>query len=284
MNIQKVTVIGAGIMGAGIAQVCARQDLAVTLVDVSQETLVRGIDSIDSSLQQAVSKGQLSPADMQRILRNISTAAGSQKAAANADLIIEAVSENIDLKKKLFAEFDRIAPEHTVFASNTSSLSITEMGAATQRPDKMIGIHFFSPVPLIKGVEVIKGFRTSDETVNVILVFLAKIKKEPIFAKDSPGFIVNRILPLFVNEAFHVIQEGIASAEDVDKACTMMLQRPIGPMRLADFVGLDTVLAVLEHMHREMGEKYRPCTLLKQLVKAGHHGRKTGKGVYEYDK
>lgn len=283
MNIQKVTVIGAGIMGAGIAQVCARQDLAVTLEDVSQETLVRGIDSIDSSLQQAVSKGQLSPADMQRILRNISTAAGSQKAAANADLIIEAVSENIDLKKKLFAEFDRIAPEHTVFASNTSSLSITEMGAATQRPDKMIGIHFFSPVPLIKGVEVIKGFRTSDETVNVILVFLDKIKKEPIFAKDSPGFIVNRILPLFVNEAFHVIQEGIASAEDVDKACTMMLQHPIGPMRLADFVGLDTVLAVLEHMHREMGEKYRPCTLLKQLVKAGHHGRKTGKGVYEYD-
>ena len=169
-------------MGAGIAQICARQDLAVTLVDVSQETLVRGIDSIDSSLQQAVSKGQLSPADMQRILGNISTAADSQKAAANADLIIEAVSENIDLKKKLFAEFDRIAPEHTVFASNTSSLSITEMGAATQRPDKMIGIHFFSPVPLIKSVEVIEGFRTSDETVNVILVFLGKIKKEPIFA------------------------------------------------------------------------------------------------------
>jgi 3-hydroxybutyryl-CoA dehydrogenase len=284
MNIQKVTVVGAGIMGAGIAQVCARQDLSVTLVDVAPESLVRGIESIESSLQQAVSKGQLSPADMQQILGNISTAAGSQKAAANADLIIEAVPENIDLKKKLFAEFDRIAPEHTVFASNTSSLSITEMGAATQRPDKMIGIHFFSPVPLIKGVEVIKGFRTSDETVNVILVFLAKIKKEPIFAKDSPGFIVNRILPLFVNEAFHVIQEGIASAEDVDKACTMMLQHPIGPMRLADFVGLDTVLAVLEHMHREMGEKYRPCTLLKQLVKAGHHGRKTGKGVYEYDK
>ena len=147
----------------------------------------------------------------------------------------------------------------------------------------MIGIHFFSPVPIIKGVEVIKGLQTSDETLSIILAFLEKIKKEPIFAKDSPGFIANRILPLFVNEAFQVIQEGIASAEDIDKVCTMMMmQHPIGPMRLADCVGLDTILAVLEHLHREMGEKYRPCTLLKQLVKAGHHGRKTGKGVYEY--
>jgi len=284
MNIQKVTVVGAGIMGAGIAQVCARGDLAVTLIDVVQETLGRGIESIESSLQQAVFKGAISRADMQRILGNISTAVGSEKAVSKADLIIEAVSEKIDLKKKLFAEFDRIAPQHTVFASNTSSLSITEMGAATQRPDKMIGIHFFSPVPLIEGVEVIKGLQTSDETLSIILAFLDKIKKEPIIAKDSPGFVVNRILPLFVNEAFHVIQEGISSAEDIDKACTMMLQHPIGPMRLADFVGLDTVLAVLEHMHREMGEKYRPCTLLKQLVKAGHYGRKTGKGVYDYGK
>lgn len=282
MNIQNVTVVGAGMMGAGIAQVCAQEDLAVTLTDVIKENLERGIESIANSLQKALLKEALSQDDMQRILGNIQTAVDSEKAVAKADLIIEAVPENMDLKKQLFAEFDRIAARHTIFASNTSALSITAMGAATNRPDKVIGIHFFSPVPLVKGVEVIKGFRTSDDTLNAILVFLDHIKKEPILVKDSPGFVINRILPLFVNEAFHVIQEGIASAEDIDKACTLMLQHPIGPMRLADFVGLDTVLAVLEHMHRELGDKYRPCTLLKRLVKAGHYGRKTGKGIYDY--
>lgn len=282
MNIQNVTVVGAGMMGAGIAQVCAQEDLAVTLTDVIKENLERGIESIANSLQKALLKEALSQDDMQRILGNIQTAVDSEKAVAKADLIIEAVPENMDLKKQLFAEFDRIAARHTIFASNTSALSITAMGAATKRPDKVIGIHFFSPVPLVKGVEVIKGFRTSDDTLNAILVFLDHIKKEPILVKDSPGFVINRILPLFVNEAFHVIQEGIASAEDIDKACTLMLQHPIGPMRLADFVGLDTVLAVLEHMHRELGDKYRPCTLLKRLAKAGHYGRKTGKGIYDY--
>jgi len=240
MNIQNVTVVGAGIMGAGIAQVCAQEDLAVTLVDVAQENLVRGIESIENSLQQAVLKGVLSQADMQRILGNILTTVSSEKAVSKADLIIEAVPENIDLKKQLFAEFDGIAPHHTVFASNTSSLSITDMGAATKRPDRVIGIHFFSPVPFIKGVEVIKGFRTSDKTLSEILVFLNHIKKEPILAKDSPGFVINRILPLFVNEAFHVIQEGIASAEDIDRACTMMLQHPgrkISPLQVAQAAG-----------------------------------------------
>lgn len=158
------------------------------------------------------------------------------------------------------------------------------MGTATHRPEKVVGIHFFSPVPLVKGVEVIKSPFTSHETLQMVLAFVKQIGKEPILARDSPGFIVNRLLPLFVNEAFFLIQEGVASAEDIDKACTMLLQHPIGPMRLADFVGLDTTLAVLEYMHRELGEKYRPCPLLKQLVKAGRCGRKSGKGVYDYSK
>ncbi len=282
MNINNIAVIGAGLMGSGIAQVCAQAGFSIHLVDLDEVVLARAIEQIETNFNLLLSKAEISNEIIESALAKIKTFNELHAAVENADIVIEAICEKIELKKKIFSELDITAPKQTIFVSNTSSFSITEMAAATQRADKMIGIHFFSPVPLIKGVEVIRGIQTSDETLSVVLAFLKKIQKEPILVKDFPGFIINRILPLFVNEAFQVIQEGIASAEDIDKACTMMLQHPIGPMRLADFVGLDTVLAVLEHLHRELGEKYRPCMLLKQLVNAGHHGRKTGQGVYDY--
>lgn len=204
-------------------------------------------------------------------------------AVREVDLVIESIPEDAGLKMRLFAEIDEKAPPKAILASTTSSVSITELAAATTRHEKVIGAHFFNPVPISEGVELIKGLETSEQTMAVVRDFLDRIQKQPIIVKDSPGFLINRLLPLLVNESFHLLQEEIASAEEIDKACTMILKHPIGPLRMADLAGLDTVLYVLEYLHGKLGEKYRPCPLLKQMVNEGRHGRKTGEGIYKYE-
>ncbi len=280
--ITRVAVIGSGIMGAGIAQVCAQNGFKVILNDPDDKALARGMETIRAGLRAFVNKGEISQECAERAQQAIRPVKDVDAALVEVDLVIEAIPERVELKKRFFTDIDGKAPSEAIFASNTSSISITELASVTQRADKFVGTHFFNPVPVMQGVEVIKGGQTSEDTLTVMLDFLRAIGKEPLIVKDSPGFMVNRLLPLLVNESFYLLWEGIASAEDIDKACTLMLKHPIGPLALADFAGLDTLLSVLEYLHQEKGEKYRPCPLLKELVHAGHYGRKTGKGVYDY--
>ncbi len=280
--IETVAVMGAGIMGSGIAQVCAQNGLEVNLYDVSDEVLERSVKTIRAGLALLAGKRKAGIEPEAKILERIHLLTDLEAAVRDVELVIEAVPEDAGLKKRLFIEIDEKAPPEAILASNTSSISITEIASAIKRPGKVIGTHFFNPVPIMKGVEVIRGANTTDATLETVLVFLKQIGKESICIKDSPGFAVNRLLPLLVNESFHLLQEGVASAEDIDKACTSILQHPIGPLRLADLSGLDTVLYVLEYMHGQLGEKYRPCPLLREMVSRGDYGRKTGKGVYDY--
>ncbi len=282
MKIRNVAVIGAGIMGHGIAQTAALADLQVKLFDSDREALTNGLKKIDKGVAALAAKGDISASRVDEIMSKIMLSHHLKESVADADLVIEAVVEDMKEKQALFVQLDQTAPAKTIFASNTSSLSITEIASATKCPDRFIGLHFFYPVPIMAGVEVIQGLETSDATLESILEFIRHIGKEPLFSKDFPGFIVNRMLPLLVNEAFYLLWQGIGSAEDIDKACTLNLHHPIGPLKLADISGLDTLLSVLEYLQQEFGEKYRPCPLLKQLVKAGHLGRKSGKGVYDY--
>ncbi len=269
-------------MGHGIAQVVSQAGLQVRLFDSDKEALKNGLIKIDKGVTALAAKGDIPQNQIVDIMSRIVLSRNLKESAADADLIVEAVVEDMKTKQALFSLLDKTASLKTIFASNTSSLSITEIGSAIRYPDRFIGLHFFYPVPFMKGVEVIQGVETSDTTLESILEFICRIGKEPLFSKDFPGFIVNRMLPLLVNEAFYLLWQGIGSAEDIDKACTLNLHHPVGPLKLADISGLDTLLAVLEYLQREYGEKYRPCPLLKQLVKAGHLGRKTGKGVYDY--
>ena len=281
MNIQHIVVVGAGAMGNGIAQTAAVSGYRVTMTDIAQEYLDRAQATIARSVDRLATKGTIT-ADQKKAALSIATAPNLDP-VAKADMVIEAATEDPDLKLKLFAQLDRQAPSGVILASNTSSISLTKIASATAWPDKVIGMHFFNPVPLMKLLEVIRGLATSDETAAVATEVGRKMGKEPIEAKDSPGFISNRILCPMINEAIFALQEGIGTAEAIDNVMRLGMNHPMGPLTLADMVGLDVVLFVMEVLHRDMGEdKYRPAPLLRKMVDAGYLGRKSGRGFYTY--
>jgi len=278
----KVLVLGAGTMGAGIAQVVAEAGNSVVLRDIDEKFVNRGIAGIDKNLGRAVEKGKLAQADKDAVMSRIKGIV-DLKAAGQIDLVIEAVIERMDLKKQIYKELEELFPAETIFASNTSALSISEIASVTKRADKVIGMHFFNPAPVMKLVEVIKGAATSNETYNTIVEFTKTLGKTPVSVEEAPGFVVNRILIPMINEAAFILQEGTASAEDIDVAMKLGANHPIGPLALGDLVGLDVTLFVMETLYTELGDsKYRPCPLLRKMVRAGYLGRKTGRGFYTY--
>ncbi len=282
MEIKKIGVLGAGTMGAGIAQVAAEAGFPVILVDIEEAIIVKALNSIKKSWKKAVDKGKLDEGEMQKREGNLST--GNNVADfKDCDVVIEAIVEKIEVKKAVFKELDGICPENSILASNTSALSITEIAAATGRPDKVVGMHFFNPVPVMRLVEVIPGAETSEAVSSAIVELCRKLKKEPVLAREFPGFIVNRILVPYINEAAMAYQDGVASAEEIDKAMKLGANMPMGPLALCDLVGIDVLLMVCEYFWQEFGDsKYRPSLALKQKVRAGHLGVKTGKGFYDY--
>ncbi|HJV84587.1 MAG TPA: 3-hydroxybutyryl-CoA dehydrogenase [Noviherbaspirillum sp.] len=283
MTIHVVGVIGAGTMGNGIAQACAAAGLAVTMVDISEEALKRGVATISSSLDRLVKKEKLSAAEKDSILGRVKTS--TQLAdIANADIVIEAATENETIKLKLLRDIDGLLKPEAILASNTSSISITKLAAAVKRSSQFIGMHFFNPVPVMALVELIRGLQTSDETHARVEGLAKQLGKTSITVRNNPGFAVNRILCPMINEAIFVLAEGLASAEDIDAGMKLGCNQPIGPLALADMIGLDTLLAVLEVFYEGFNDsKYRPAPLLKELVAAGYLGRKTGRGFYKYD-
>ena len=279
-----IMVIGAGQMGGGIAQVAAQAGYSVILNDIKDEFVNRGFGIIDKNLSRSVEKGKLQAEEKELILGRI-TKSTSLQDAASADLVIEAAVENIAIKSQVFSQLDVICPEHTILATNTSSLPITEIGAFTKRPDKVIGMHFFNPVPLMKLVEIIRGLATSDEVYKAIEELSVKLDKTPVEVNDNPGFVVNRVLIPMINEAVYTLSEGVATTpEAVDNAMKLGCNHPMGPLALGDLIGLDTVLSIMEVLHEGLGDKYRPCPLLRKYVKAGWLGRKSGRGFYNYAK
>jgi 3-hydroxybutyryl-CoA dehydrogenase len=282
MEIKTIGVIGAGTMGSGIAQVAAEAGFEVIMRDIEDNFVHRGMSNINKNLGRAVDKGKKSKEEAEEIVGRVRGTTNLEDLKA-ADLIIEAVIENMGMKKELYGELDRVCGPDTVIASNTSGLSITEMASATKRPDKVVGMHFFNPVPVMKLVEVIMGASTSKETFQLIMDISRKLGKQPIAVNEAPLFVVNRILVPMINEAAFVLMEGVAGLEDIDKGMMLGANHPIGPLALADLVGLDVLLAVQDTLYKETGDsKYRACPLIRKMVRAGHLGRKSGKGFYSY--
>lgn len=283
MNVQSIMVIGAGQMGSGIAQVCAQAGYKVILNDIKPEFVERGLGGIAKNLARNVEKQRMTSEARDQVLSNI-TASTNLQDAEGADLIIEAAVENMEIKTKIFKQLDSIAPAHAILASNTSSLPITEIAAATSRPEKVIGMHFMNPVPVMKLVEIIRGLATDDAVYQTIEEITNTLNKVPVEVNDFPGFISNRILLPMLNEAIYALYEGVATKEAIDEVMKLGMNHPMGPLTLADFIGLDTCLYIMETLHEGFGDdKYRPCPLLRKYVKAGWLGKKTGRGFYSYE-
>ncbi|MCI0692718.1 3-hydroxyacyl-CoA dehydrogenase NAD-binding domain-containing protein [candidate division KSB1 bacterium] len=281
-TINAITVIGAGTMGRGIAYASCLAGYATKLYDVEDHILNKAIENIAGSFRKAVDKGILTPAGVDQAQALLQTTTDLDNAAQAADFVIEAIPEKIDLKIALFRQLDQIAPRHAIFATNTSSLSITEMAGATQRAPQVIGMHFFNPAPVMKLIEIIRGLETSEETIAATQEVAQLMQKETVVINESPGFITTRINAMIGNEAFYMLQEGVATAPEIDKALKLGLNHPMGPFELVDLVGLDVRLNILNFLHQTLGEKFRPCPLMVKYVKAGRLGRKVGKGVYNY--
>ncbi len=281
-TLSRIAVLGAGTMGHGIAHAAITAGLDTALYDVSSDALTRGRQAVATVLDKAVAKGAMRREAADEALARLKTTVSLEEAVGEAGFVVEAVPERIDLKLEVLARVEAAAADTAVIASNTSALSITEMAAVLARPSRMGGMHFFNPVHRMALVEVVRAMETSDETLAVIVDLARRMGKEPVTVRESPGFITSRINVLIGNEAFYMLQEGVASAPDIDKALKLGLNHPMGPFEMSDLVGLDTRLSVLQHLHRTLGEKYRPCPLMEQYVKAGRLGRKAGRGVYEY--
>ena len=283
MSIQRIAVVGAGIMGNGIAHVAAQSGKSVRLLDISPELLEKALATIGKNLDRQVKKEIIDEDGKAAVLANIETGTDLAAGVADVDLVVEAVPEKIELKESLFRTLDEAAPAHAILASNTSSISITQIAAFTDRPEKVIGMHFMNPVPMMKLVEVIRGLATDDETTAATAALAEELGKTPVEVNDFPGFVANRVLLPMINEAITALMEGVAEPEAIDTVMKLGMNHPMGPLALADLIGLDTCLSILEVLHRELGDdRYRPCPLLRKYVAAGWLGRKSGRGFYEY--
>ncbi len=282
---KNITVIGAGTMGNGIAHVFAMKGFEVNLVDISESALERGMATINKNLDRMLAKEKISEADKAATLDRLKTSTDMKSALSSADLVVEAATENLDLKLKIFRQIDEAAPEGAILASNTSSISITKIASVTNRPERVIGMHFMNPVPIMKLVEVIRGYATSDEVTDTIMDLSKQLGKVPTLANDYPGFVANRILIPMINEAIYTLFEGVAGVEEIDTVMKLGMAHPMGPLQLADFIGLDVCLAICNVLYDGFGKsKYAPCPLLVNMVTAGKLGRKSGEGFYTYEK
>jgi 3-hydroxybutyryl-CoA dehydrogenase len=282
-NMKQIAVIGSGTMGNGIAHVFAQHGYPVSLIDISVEALARATGTIAKNLDRQVAKGLLTEADKKTTLNRVTTFTKLDEGVQNADLVVEAATENPDTKLKIFAELDRLAPAGTILATNTSSISITRIAAATKRQGQVIGMHFMNPVPVMKLVEVIRGYATTNEVTQAVMDLARTLQKTPVEVNDYPGFVSNRVLLPMLNEAIHALHEGVAGVEEIDTVMKLGMAHPMGPLQLADFIGLDVCKSILEVMYEGFGNpKYAPCALLVNMVLAGHLGVKSGQGFYEY--